>query len=266
MRSEESILNTTSKDSYTRSSQQRARRRKSPWNLALFFTAVVYACAVAYLMVSGLLYLQHSRFPHQAILTSHTRIGGIFLVFTLFPSLAAGMILGNLVMWCIPAARRTFEKEAKGIKGTSFKSSMKQLFLAFMATLVIFGPLCVLGAMSYFYVTPDGVHYSQLFSLAERHYDWGDVVEIKTRVAAERKNLHLNYILLMKDGNKIDLMEEPRLKFVAAYPRLKPIIRSQPHIRYSSEITQRGVNRLKRQYSRKNAIAILETLTDVPEQ
>jgi len=37
------------------------------------------------------------------------------------------MVCANLVAWCIPPARRIFESEAKGHKGTSFAKFMPSM-------------------------------------------------------------------------------------------------------------------------------------------
>jgi hypothetical protein len=44
----------------------------------------------------------------------------IFVTIPLFfPSTAWGMIFANIIMWMLPAARETFEREAQGNKGCS---------------------------------------------------------------------------------------------------------------------------------------------------
>jgi hypothetical protein len=174
--------------------------------------------------------------------------------------MAIGMMLANLVAWCVIPARRVFQKEARGVKGTSFKEAMKHLSIASAILVLIAAPLSFLGTMNYFYVTEKGVHVSPLFSMRERHYDWSDVVSVETRCIAERDNLHLNYILHMEDGRRVDLLEEPRMKFVNAFDQIKPLIDEQAHIRHTSDIRTRGIKRLRNRYRAHHAERILEVL------
>ncbi|UCG55677.1 MAG: hypothetical protein JSU70_12500 [Phycisphaerales bacterium] len=248
-------------EEYARRAQERAKRRKSRWNLLLIPLSVVGIAATWAAMVIGLLRIQHSLVPQGAILASHTRIGGIFLfVPALFPAMAIGMMLANLAAWCIIPARRVFQKEARGVKGTSFKEAMKHLSIASAILVLIAAPLSIFGTMNYFYVTESGVYVNPLLSVREQHYDWSDIVAVETRCIAERDNLHLNYILHMKDGQTVDLLEEPRMKFVNAFDQIKPLVDEQAHIRYTSDIRTRGVKRLRSRYRAHHADRILEVL------
>jgi hypothetical protein len=200
-------------------------------------------------------------FPANALLSGRTRVGGIFMfVPILFPSLGAGMIFANLAAWPIRAAREAFEREAKGHKNVSFRKAMKPLSIFTLGALVIFMPLALLGTLNYFYVTAEGVYYNPLPSLSEKHYRWQDIKEIHTRCLAERKNLHLNYKLIMADQRKIDLMEETRIKFVRAFPAIKPYLEKQDGIQYRREITDWGIKRLQKRYKAKDAGEILKIL------
>jgi hypothetical protein len=181
-----------------------------------------------------------------------------------FPSLAIGMMAANLVAWRLRSARATFEKEAKGMKGASFKESMKHLATASLLLLIVTTPVSAMGTLNYFYLTSDGIHANALFSIKERHYGWGDVQEIRIRCLAERNNLHLNYILVMKDGARVDLLEEPRLKFVEVYDQIKPLVEAQNGITFRREIRDADIYELRRRYSAENAGRILQILRDEP--
>jgi hypothetical protein len=117
-----------------------------------------------------------------------------------------------------------------------------------------------LGALNYFYVAEDGIHLNPFFSFRERHYPWDDIREIQTRCLAERDNLHLNYRLRMTDGTEVDLMEEPRLKFVNVYPRIRGFIEEQTDIEYTEEITNLGLRRMRSRYGAEDAERILGVL------
>jgi len=248
-------------DDYLQKAQKRAARRKSRWNLLLIPLSVAGIAAMWVVLVMGLLQVQRSLIPADAILSSYTRVGSIFIfVPALFPAMAIGMMLANLVAWFVLPARRAFQKEAKGVKGASFKKAMKHLGIAAGILLLATAPLGLLGAMNYFYVTHDGIYLSPFFSAKEKHYGWSDIVEVQTRCIAERDNLHLNFILHMSDRGKVDLLEEPRMKFVDVYDRIKPLIAQQTHIHYTSEISEGGIKRLRSRYQPHNAERILKVL------
>jgi hypothetical protein len=66
----------------------------------------------------------------------------IFVTIPLFfPSIAWGMIIANTIMWMIPAARRTFEREAAGHKDCSFSESMSGLLKFGLIATVITVPI-----------------------------------------------------------------------------------------------------------------------------
>lgn len=51
------------------------------------------------------------------------------MIFSLMPgAIVVGFMLGNVVFWLIPPARRTFDMEARDYPGTSFRDSMRGLF------------------------------------------------------------------------------------------------------------------------------------------
>lgn len=248
-------------DTYFQRARQRAQRRKSPWNLILIPLAIGGIGTAWFLLARGLLNLQHIFIPDSAILSGYIRVGSILMfVFPVFPSIGIGMIMANLIAWCIPPARKVFEKEAKGIKSTSFTKANRHLIIFSLILFAAVAPMCLLGAMNYFYVAEDGIHLNPIFSLDERHYPWGDIQEIHMRCLAERKNLHLNYKLRMKDGSKVDLMEEPRLRFASVYDRIKPFIEEQDGIVYRHEITDLGLRRLRLRYNPQDAEKILSVL------
>jgi hypothetical protein len=247
---------------YTRA-RQRAKRRKSPWNLILIPFAILGIAGTAFLLAKGLLTFQQLFIPPNAILAHWTRIGSILMFAPiLFPSFAIGMMIANLIAWCIPRARRTYAKEARGIKGVSFKETVKPLAIASVIILCAVAPICLLGALNYFYVTVDGVHINQLFSINERHYGWSDIRRIQTRCLAERRNLHLNYILYMEDGTKVDLLNEPRLKFMRVYDQIKPYLEEQRGIVYQAAMQEKDIARLIRRYHPQDAERILEMLRE----
>jgi len=136
----------TSKGYFERSFK-RAQRRKSPWNLILIPLGIL-GVGLSYFVQFRLLW-----FIHVFIYPSHY---GLFkeilgrkgpanfpqLLFTLpifFSSLVLGMMIANMLAWCIPPARQTFEKESQGLSWVSFNDSMRALTI--IAIYVV--PICL---------------------------------------------------------------------------------------------------------------------------
>ncbi len=250
-------------NNYISDAQQRAKRRKSPWNLLLIPLAILFVGSSWLLSTRLLLYFQNSLMPANPILSSYTRIGAIFMFASpLLPSICFGMAFTNVFVWCfLPFARRVFEKEAVGREYASFKNSTKSLLLAFLISGIIVAPFCLFGVFNYFYVTSEGVLLNPLLSFTERQYSWTDVKEINTRIKAERNNLHLNYILIMNDKTKVDLLEEPRLRFIEAYDQIKPYLEEQNDILFTkSTISKYDINRLRKRYNSNNSEKILNII------
>jgi hypothetical protein len=65
-------------------------------------------------------------------------VPSFLMVFAQTPgSIAAGLMLGDLLARLIPPARRAFDAEAQGFPGTSFQSAMRDLFGVLVWTLPI---------------------------------------------------------------------------------------------------------------------------------
>jgi len=225
-------------DNYVSEARQRAKRRKSPWNLLLIPLVIIGVGGVMYVWAQALLAIQRYLMPDDVIFSSYTTIGGaLMFIPILFPSLGIGMMIANLLIWPIRPARMAFEREAKGIKGTSFPEAMRGLAIATAIMLIIALPLSTLGVLNYFYITPNGVHIRPLFSIREKHYAWGDIEKIKTKCLEKGDKIYLNYILHMTDGREIDLIRERRLVFVHSYDKIKPFLTAQSQIKYDCQIT-----------------------------
>jgi hypothetical protein len=55
-------------------------------------------------------------------------VPSFFMVVAVMPgSFVLGFMLGNLLFWLIPSARRVFDAEASGYPGTSFREAMSAL-------------------------------------------------------------------------------------------------------------------------------------------
>jgi len=219
---------------YLSKARQRAQRRQSSWNLLLALFCLMGVggtwAGIAHLIRE---YRRLFLTPPDAFLFSGTRIGNILAFVTpLFPSLAIGLIIGNFLVWCIPAARATLDKEATEVKRSDFQSS--QLALAkFGAFAIAIGlPLSLAGANNFWALTPDRIDYRPMLSATTQHHDWSNVESIETGCSTGRRT-SFHFLVTLNGGTHIDLMEESPREFSAAYPRIQSALDGHSY-RFSS--------------------------------
>jgi hypothetical protein len=133
---------------YFKRAHQRAGRRQSIWNLVLIL-GVFGSCFLFWRgLMSGMWYVHTLFYPNQAgrfseFWEGHTHASffpGFLLVIPLFfPPIPLGMLFTNFIMWCIPPARRAFDREAKGVKWASFIEA--QSGLGWIALIIV--PVCI---------------------------------------------------------------------------------------------------------------------------
>jgi hypothetical protein len=137
-------------EGYLQRARQRAQRRKSPWNF-LLIPLCFGGVAITLYVLFQIMWLVHT-----AIYPVHVgRLGEfwgkgisfgsfvpsfLLLIPLFFAALPIGMMLGNLVAWLIPPARRTFVREAEGVEGASFGDAMTGLWK--ISLIVV--PVCLL--------------------------------------------------------------------------------------------------------------------------
>lgn len=246
---------------YYKDARERTKRKKSPWNWILLPLVIIGIGGTYFLMFKGLSDIQRHLIPKDVILLGRTQAGGFLMfVLILFPSFTTGFMFANFAAWCIPPARRALDNEAKGTRGVSFKEAMKVMLIVSIIVFMIITPLCLLGVFNYFYVTPDGIYINPLFSFKERGHKWSDIVKIETECLSERNNLHLSYILYFKDGIKINLFGDQYLRFVDAYEKIKPLIKSQIHITYNYKIGNKDIEGLNRRFDSQNVEKIIRII------
>ncbi|MDP2939420.1 MAG: hypothetical protein Q8O13_05015 [Candidatus Omnitrophota bacterium] len=122
---------------YIQEARERAKRRKSPWNLILIPLTIVGFGFSSFIQFKILWSIHVIIYPnHSGRLSEFWREGLSFSAFIssfllampiFFSSLALGMMIANLLAWCILPARKIFDKEAQGIRGASFNEAMKGL-------------------------------------------------------------------------------------------------------------------------------------------
>jgi len=71
-------------DTYFKEARGRAKRRKSPWNLLLIPLAIIGIGSTGFALAKGLLTIQSSLIPSDAILASYTRVGSILMFGSIF--------------------------------------------------------------------------------------------------------------------------------------------------------------------------------------
>lgn len=134
-------------DTWISEARTRAQRRKSPWNLVLAFVVIAMIGFVWFNSCKVILYLPHdSTISFREIARGHD-VQMIFVTIPLFfASIAWGMIIANCMMWMVPAARRTFEREAQGRKGCSFAEAMPRLLKFAILLSVITIPIAIFAS------------------------------------------------------------------------------------------------------------------------
>src|SRR5262249_5313198 len=116
--------------------QQRALRRRSPWNLLLVPLALagwlgtwygLFRLVWAFHVVLYPEHRLHDFWGNDVSLLSF--VPSVLMVFALLPgAVCLGLALANCLAWLVGPARRVFETEAIGHPGTSFRTATGTLF------------------------------------------------------------------------------------------------------------------------------------------
>lgn len=120
---------------YYREARWRARRRKSAWNILLSLFCIGSGLALWYALFQlvwafhAALYPTHrfDQFWQPGIGPSSLALSFLMMFAPVPGAITLGFMLGNLMAWLIPPARRTLDAEAEGYPGTSFRDSMRGL-------------------------------------------------------------------------------------------------------------------------------------------
>ena len=173
-----------------------------------------------YLLAQAALNYQKILYPPGAFLSSGTRIGNIFMfVAPAFPSIAAGFMIGNALVWCIPWARKAMERGGETTPGADFRSSQRGLarFGWLLSPVLLFS---FLGANNFWSLTARGIHYRPMFSPVTRHFDWAEVRSIETGCTVH-KVIDYHFVLKLQDGTSMDLAQETPGEFWTAYGQIQ---------------------------------------------
>lgn len=155
---EREIIDEITRPDYLSRAKARAKRRKSLWNLILlpflfgFWACVTYVLFRLMWWIHILVYPQHDGRMHEfwrkgngtpAFISSF-----LLLIPLLFAALPISMLLSNCLAWCIPMARKVFEKEAIGYKRASFKEAIRDLLIVSKYIVPICLLLSLIGALT----------------------------------------------------------------------------------------------------------------------
>ena len=133
---------------YIDKAQERARRRRSPWNLLLVPAVIAPWSLLWFTSASMIAHVARRLRPELNFVLIPDTSGGILIALGLFFAwLPVAMILANLMIAVVPAAKRTLDDEARGVPGTDFVSANRRLLKA-MAVMTPLGLLvALLGAI-----------------------------------------------------------------------------------------------------------------------
>lgn len=137
-------------DGFFDRAHRRAQRRKSPWNLLLIPLALGGIVLSAYVLFQIMWRVHIAVYPEHANklgefwgegISPRSFISSFLLLVPLLIAAAPlGLMLANILAWCITPARKVFDKEAQGVKWASLSESMHGLAKVALIAL----PLCLL--------------------------------------------------------------------------------------------------------------------------
>jgi hypothetical protein len=132
------LMAETTQQGYIGRAQQRASRRKSPWNLLDLF-GFVWMALVWWGLVHAVWAVRNLVIPEHAIPFArvfHSQRTGltpiVLFISPLFACIPIGMLISNFVLWLIPPYRRACTREAEGVWHASFSDAQKDLSLAIL--------------------------------------------------------------------------------------------------------------------------------------
>jgi len=136
--------------------QQRARRRRSPWNLVLLVLGLIVAAGTWYglFRVTWAFHLLfHPQHELREFWGSGIRfssfVPNFLMVFAIAPgALCTGLAVANCIAWLVRPARRALDAESAGHVGTGFRESTRLLLLC--AAWAVSAGLVVALAAAYF--------------------------------------------------------------------------------------------------------------------
>jgi uncharacterized membrane protein len=132
---------------FIKEARSRAKRRKSAWNLLLIPAVLVPVVAIWGSLVLGFESIHSAYHPGQSLRNGSGVAVIVTTVGPLFAAIPLGMLIGNWLVWLLPAARKVIDAEAIKSSAPDFVSSQKFMFRASAMILVISLGLALVGAL-----------------------------------------------------------------------------------------------------------------------
>ena len=139
--------------------RKRAGRRRSIWHLPKVLLTFILLGVLGFALFKAMWDVHVFFYPHhnghlhefwnegvgfRAFASSFMLLMPLFL-----PSIGLSMLITNLIFWCIPPARRTFEREAGRIEEMTFRGANKGLLRITLRYLLPIGlGLSLVGALT----------------------------------------------------------------------------------------------------------------------
>jgi hypothetical protein len=134
--------------SWAKNARQRARRRRSPWNLLLLAFGLTLWLAIGALLGWGAEMLHGTFHPATGPLFSNAplRLNTALVLFPcVFASICPAMLLTNFLVYRIPPARLAMELEDRGYSGVDYSSSQRALLRLGIWICLVCLPLVLVG-------------------------------------------------------------------------------------------------------------------------
>lgn len=152
------IKNEVFSEGYFERARQRAKRRKSPWNLLLIPLAFIGIGGISYGLFR-FMWMVHTWFYPNHIgklrefwvegAGGYTFVSSFLLLVPLFfAAIPLGLMAANVITCFIAPARRAFDREAKGVKWASFPEAMKSLMMPALVIVSICLLISFIGAVT----------------------------------------------------------------------------------------------------------------------
>jgi hypothetical protein len=141
--------------SFLANARHRSSRRKSAWNLLLPIVLVPLWLLLWWVAVE-LVWLVHVAVIHRHTGTTESwmkgvgsamSLSGFLMIFPLMiPTMIGGMVIGNFLIYLIPAARAAMDAEDRAFPGTEYATAQKALIRTFKMCAPVALALSLLGA------------------------------------------------------------------------------------------------------------------------
>ena len=211
--------------------------------------------------------------PQNAVWGTLTDFGQVALI---FPCFMAGMYLGQflcaILFWRSIAVRRAlqylltnlrivFGRRASETPEFSFSEMMKMELVAFLKVFVLILILIYCGMKSVYSISPGGVRFSSAV-VKDKIYPWSEIQSVTVRSEHGTRANSLFYILNMKNGEQVDLVQENAGRFMEAFPKTQSFLALQQYIHYSFQNDPRAVKDFQDIFGVKAVAKIFNSSTD----